>query len=176
MKNIKNKNLRKYLAGALIGASCLLSSCEKEPSSTELPVSADIQEEINQTYKSLEDVVNKVKDQFNESIKDGYFSLEEQQKVFENYTKIRKEYVLRNAELPEAHKNLYSLIDKNLHWHDYGVPELEKNLRKQNLSVAVGNNVTAVEGLEFILGVLVLAGVLANLGEILFGGRRYRGY
>lgn len=157
-KEIIREKGRKYLLPVAVGLS-LLTGCGREYS---LPISQETNQKITEyqtDYKKnhlnslLTDYnihLARADSLFNSYIKDRYFDINEQMKVF-NELKAAKQDIKKvndltekfnldspiNLKLPPENKNLYSSLKENLEGVDLGTPELEKRLISLDFHVDV---------------------------------------
>jgi len=93
--------------------------------------------------------LTKFKENFNLAIEDSYLTKGEQMILLGELYEMEKE-----GELPKEYKKTLKLLDKNVNWSDYGIPELEKEFTKNKLDIKVEPINTCNDGdwFTFLLG------------------------
>jgi hypothetical protein len=170
--SIKNIGV-KYFAPLALSAS-LLGGCGKE--GNRIPVQRETVNYVQkETQKNLSTLVSECQNSaeeanalFNDTLRDRKLDLKEQESVYKKLQHVRNK---REETTSYAEKNgldvgrgvenksqdaLYDLLRENLEGVDYGVPELELSLRKQNVPIYVERKES---GLDRTAGLFMMYGI-----------------
>jgi hypothetical protein len=163
---IKNKLKqigRKYLTPTLIGYA-LLAGCRNSEENPILYLEDNTKTRIlTKQEETLRTAYRETMGLLESSVEDGYFSIDEQQRVLDsinNEQKLYKAFRDVNYEgklnISKSVNNLSSLIKENMYYTDFGTPELEKSLRKNGLNVSVQPTPSLADGASVAFSAFLL--------------------
>ncbi|MDP3026191.1 MAG: hypothetical protein Q8N63_00660 [Nanoarchaeota archaeon] len=158
-KQTFKQTARKYLGTAIIGAGLALgnlgsNSYANEPNLPSFTQSVEqtferekqgLLEQMTEKEKSKDQVIDKLSDSvrkcnesFNEGIKDGFYTQQEQERTITYFNELNKQDKENNFyKFPSREKRISDLLWENSHGMDIGTPNLQKYLTKEDDSIKV---------------------------------------
>ncbi len=170
------------IAATLSGCSYVQKQQHIEPEAR-TKIMQNYNEEKQETKSEIEEMIkqydkrkDQVRKEFGKSIEDGYFSIEEQERIMGKYTQLEslqdsidtRVYKYRWNEkfeygLSESDSNLVERLNSNLHEVDFG-PALQKDFENMNIPVKVEGRTTGLEGIIYFFGgftAMAISGAIA---------------